>query len=127
MRHSLFGIFFMMILLKGILSSMAGPAPNYDMQKVLSTRSPKEAALLSWCSSAALFVPRYLLIAGIVVLALARYQAEPATLPTTATGKIDFEQVLPHIIASDLHVGLVGLVLLLIWAWANLVPLIARR
>ncbi|TFG88747.1 MAG: sodium:solute symporter, partial [Candidatus Atribacteria bacterium] len=29
--YSLFGIFFMMILFKGILNSMAGPAPNYDM------------------------------------------------------------------------------------------------
>src|SRR5687767_1813215 len=34
---SLFGIFFMMMLLKGVFASLAGPAPNYDMQKVLST------------------------------------------------------------------------------------------
>ena len=27
--------------------SMAGPAPNYDMQKILSCKSPKEAALMS--------------------------------------------------------------------------------
>jgi len=30
----------MMMLFKGVASSLAGPAPNYDMQKVLSTRSP---------------------------------------------------------------------------------------
>jgi SSS family solute:Na+ symporter len=29
----LFGIFFMMMLLKGVFASLAGPAPNYDMQK----------------------------------------------------------------------------------------------
>ena len=28
-------------------SSAAGPAPNYDMQKILATRSPREAALMS--------------------------------------------------------------------------------
>ena len=42
-RFGLFGFFFMMMLFKGVFASLAGPAPNYDMQKVLSTRSPKEA------------------------------------------------------------------------------------
>ena len=37
----------MMALLKGIFMSMAGPAPNYDMQKILSCKSPKEAAMMS--------------------------------------------------------------------------------
>lgn len=45
---SLFGIFFGMMLLKGVFASLAGPAPNYDMQKVLSTRSPKEASKIDW-------------------------------------------------------------------------------
>jgi solute:Na+ symporter, SSS family len=43
--YSLFGIFMMMVLFKGILVSAAGPAPNYDMQKILSTKSPREASL----------------------------------------------------------------------------------
>ncbi len=43
----LFGIFFMMMLFKGVLASLAGPAPNYDMQKVLSTRSPKDASKMT--------------------------------------------------------------------------------
>ena len=31
----LFGIFFMMMLFKGAFAALAGPAPNYDMQKIL--------------------------------------------------------------------------------------------
>ena len=38
--YGLFGIFFMMLIFQGILKSAAGPAPNYDMQRVLATRSP---------------------------------------------------------------------------------------
>ena len=45
--YSLFGIFFSMMLFKGVLVSLAGPAPNYDMQKILSTKSPKDAAKMS--------------------------------------------------------------------------------
>jgi len=43
----LFSIFFMMMIFKGMLVSLAGPAPTYDMQKILSTKSPREAALMS--------------------------------------------------------------------------------
>jgi len=60
----------MMILFKGFLLSVAGPAPNYDMQRILATKSPKEASKMSGFVSVALFFPRYMLIAGLVVLAL---------------------------------------------------------
>jgi solute:Na+ symporter, SSS family len=108
--YSLFGAFFMLILFKGILNSMAGPNPNYDMQKILSTRSPREAALMSFCSSAVLFVPRYLLIAGITVLALACYATEPNMI-AKPEGGYDFERILPYIINNKLGVGMVGLTL----------------
>jgi len=45
--YTLFSAMFMMMLFKGILVSMAGPAPNYDMQKILSTKSPSEASKMS--------------------------------------------------------------------------------
>ena len=45
--YQLFSLFFGLVLLKGVLASVAGPAPTYDMQKILSTRSPREAALMS--------------------------------------------------------------------------------
>ena len=41
-QFSLFSIFFMMMMFKGVLLSVAGPAPNYDMQKILATKSPRE-------------------------------------------------------------------------------------
>ncbi|MBN2180493.1 MAG: hypothetical protein JW715_01165 [Sedimentisphaerales bacterium] len=68
--YSLFTCFMMMILFKGFLVSVAGPAPNYDMQRILATKSPKEASKMSGFVSVALFFPRYMLIAGLVVLAL---------------------------------------------------------
>mgnify|MGYP006906688709 CR=1 FL=1 len=46
---------------------MAGPAPNYDMQKILSCKSPKEAALMSGSVSVILLIPRYLMIMGVCV------------------------------------------------------------
>ena len=43
--YSLFMLFTGMLLLRGVLVSMAGPTPNYAIQHILSTRSPREAAL----------------------------------------------------------------------------------
>jgi SSS family solute:Na+ symporter len=105
--YGLFGIFFMMMLFKGILVSAAGPAPNYDMQRVLATRSPKEAAKMSWFVSVVLFFPRYMMIAGMTVLALAFYSPQ---LKAMGAG-IDFELVLPYTIKNLLPVGLVGILL----------------
>ena len=108
--YSLFGIFFMMVLFKGILASMAGPLPNYDMQRVLSTRSPREGALMSCWTSMVLFIPRYLMITGFALLALFSYQTDPGVYLNPA-GKVDFEQILPWVINNRLPVGLVGITL----------------
>ena len=56
---------------KGVLASLAGPAPNYDMQRILATRNPREASLMNGMVTVVLMFPRYLMIAGITVLALA--------------------------------------------------------
>ncbi len=107
---SLFTIFFMMTLLKGALVSMAGPAPNYDMQRILAARSPKEAALMSWFVSVVLNLPRYLMIAGIGVLGLVFFSKNLNEM-ATAGQSIDFEQVLPYVINNFLPIGLVGVIL----------------
>src|SRR5690606_41287646 len=60
--YSFFTIFFMLMVLKGVLLSMAGPAPNYDMQRVLSAKTPVEAAKMSWFVNVVLIFPRYMLI-----------------------------------------------------------------
>jgi SSS family solute:Na+ symporter len=105
---SIFGAFFMMMLLKGVFASLAGPAPNYDMQKVLSTRSPKEASKMSGFVSIILLPIRYSMIIGLTVLALLYY--DQLSLKT-ANGVDDFERVLPAAINNFLPVGILGLVL----------------
>jgi SSS family solute:Na+ symporter len=102
----LFGIFFMMMLFKGILNSAAGPAPNYDMQRILSTRSPREAAKMSGFVSLVLFFPRYLMVVGITILGLVVFKDEIAAMTTG----FDAEKVLPNVI-GQLPAGLTGFVL----------------
>ena len=75
----------MMMLFKGTFASLAGPAPNYDMQKILSTRSPKEASKMTGFVSIVLLPIRYSLIIGLTVLALLNYNqldlSSPAAEP----------------------------------------------
>jgi Na+/proline symporter len=104
---SLFTIFFIMMLFKGILSSLAGPAPNYDMQKILSTRSPKEASKMSGLVSLVLYPLRYLLVISFAVLGILFYQQ----LNLNATGRTDFEQILPAAINLFVPAGIKGLLL----------------
>jgi Na+/proline symporter len=105
---SLFGLFFMMMLLKGVFASLAGPAPNYDMQKVLSTRSPKEASKMTGFVSIILLPIRYTMIIGLTVLALLYYNQLHLKGPDGVT---DFEKVLPATINTFLPVGILGIVL----------------
>ncbi|MBR9919498.1 MAG: Na+:solute symporter [Bacteroidetes bacterium] len=103
----LFGIFFMMMIFKGVLVSLAGPAPGYDMQKILSTRSPREAALMSGSVSFILMPIRYFMIAGFGVLALLFTDQ----LDLIVAGEVDFEQILPSAINEFVPVGFLGLLL----------------
>lgn len=104
---SLFGIFFMMMLFKGIFASMAGPAPNYDMQKVLATKSPADAAKMSGFVSLVLLFPRYFMIAGFTVLAVVFLRGEFLAMGDN----VDFETVLPLAINEFVPAGLMGLFL----------------
>ena len=105
--YSLFGIFFMMMLFKGIFASLAGPAPNYDMQKILSTKSPKEASKMTGFVSIILLPIRYSMIIGITVLALLYYKQ----LNITSVDGPDFEKILPATIYAFLPVGILGITL----------------
>ncbi len=104
----LFGYFFMMMLFKGVFASLAGPAPNYDMQKVLSTRSPKEASKMTGFVSIILLPVRYSMVIGLTVLGLLYFNQ--LNLGNGAGGT-DFEKVLPSAINNFLPVGILGLVL----------------
>jgi solute:Na+ symporter, SSS family len=102
-----FGLFFSIMLFKGILASVAGPAPNYDMQKVLSTRSPREAALMSAFVNVVLMPVRYLMVIGFAVLAILFY----TQLDLKSASGLDFEKILPSAINNFAPAGLLGLLL----------------
>lgn len=104
--YSLFMVFFMMIIFKGILNSMAGPGPNYDLQRVLAARTPKEAGLMNGIVSVAI-VPRWIMVPAIAVLALVFFTPELNNMGTN----IDFELVLPIVINEFIPVGLMGVFL----------------
>ncbi|MCD7936104.1 MAG: Na+:solute symporter [Tannerellaceae bacterium] len=106
-QYSLFTIFVMMMLFKGIFLSMAGPAPNYDMQKILACKSPKEAALMSGSVPVILLIPRYLMIMGFAVLAIVFFSEDFRAMGDA----IDFETILPRAITEFVPVGLAGLLL----------------
>ena len=103
-----FSIFLFMMLFKGVLVSVAGPAPTYDMQKILSTKSPAEASKMSGFVSVILMPIRYLMIAGFAALALIYYEKLDLL---NAAGNIDFELILPTAIKTFVPVGLLGLLL----------------
>ena len=103
---SMFGLFFTVMVFKGILVSMAGAAPNYDMQRILAAKSPREASLMSAIVSICL-VPRWILIGGITLLGLVFVTPEFRKMGDN----IDFETVLPFVINRFLPAGLIGVLL----------------
>jgi len=105
--YELFTIFMMIVIFRGILVSVAGPVPGYDMQRVLATRTAKESALMSGLVSAVLFIPRYLMIAGLGVIALVYFNPELLF----SEGVIDFEKVLPFALSNFIPTGVLGIML----------------
>ena len=106
--YSFFSVWLGLVLFKGILASLAGPAPNYDMQKILSAKSPKEASKLSGFVSIVLLPVRYSLVIALTVLCILHF-SELNLLDST--GKTDFELLLPAAINTLLPNGLLGLLL----------------
>lgn len=116
--HSAFGIFFILMTFQGIFKAMAGPAPNYDMQRLLSAKSPTEAAKISGFVNIALLFPRYLMIAGMAVLALVfigpTWTHMQAAFVAANPGKPfvgDIDSILPWVIQHYMPPGLMGLAL----------------
>ncbi|MAS71208.1 sodium:solute symporter family protein [Zunongwangia profunda] len=107
--YKMFGAFIGMTLFKGFFSSVAGPTPGYDMQRILSTRNVKDAAYMSGFTNLVLFIPRYLLIGGIVLIGLA-FIAPQMAEAGAVTGN-DLEVILPKVINNRVPVGIKGLLL----------------
>jgi Na+/proline symporter len=102
--YGLFGFFVMMLLFKGVLISAAGPAPNYDMQRVLSSKNPREASMMSAWVNIVLTPPRYFLIIGLTVLAAVFFNSNIKAMGPN----MDFELVLPMALGRFVPVGLLG-------------------
>lgn len=100
--YSPWGAFFIMMLFKGVLASLAGPATNYDMQKVFASRSPEEAAKMSGFVSLILLPIRYAMVIGFTVLAL--LYADQMDL------NADFEYILPAVLGDSIPIFIRGLV-----------------
>src|ERR1035438_9226086 len=75
--------------------------------RVLSTKGPREAALMSSTVNVLLFFPRYMMIMGLTVLALAFYTPDLAAMGD----KLDLEKILPLALARFVPVGILGLVI----------------
>ena len=96
--YSLFLFFTAMLFFKGVLVSLAGPTPNYAIQHVLSTRSPREAALENLVMAVVSLAPRFLLIASISVLAIVFFQSDLAQLVAAKGKNAKFEELLPRVL-----------------------------
>jgi Na+/proline symporter len=102
--YGLFGFFVAALFFKGMLISAAGPAPNYDMQRVLSSKNPREASMMSGWVNVVLTFPRYFLITGLTVLAIVFFSDQ-----IKGMGKnMDFELVLPYALGKFVPAGLLG-------------------
>lgn len=105
--YSMFLFFTGMLFLKGVLVSMAGPTPNYAIQHILSTRSPREAALENMMMALVSLAPRFLLIGGIAVLGIVYFSPDLAKMGA----KVNFEKILPNVLNYHVPVGLKGVLI----------------
>jgi Na+/proline symporter len=105
--YGLFGFLIMMLFFKGVLISAAGPAPNYDMQRILSSRNPREASLMSAWVNIVLTFPRYFLTAGLTILAAVFFSDSIRSMGAN----MDFELVLPYTLGRFVPTGLLGLLI----------------
>jgi len=78
-----------------------------DMQRILATKTPQDAAKMSGLVSLVMFFPRYMMVAGLTVLALVYMGPEIQS----KGGNFDFEQILPYAINNFVPVGLTGLLI----------------
>jgi solute:Na+ symporter, SSS family len=103
----LFTIFIMMVLFKGVFVSMAGPVATQALQRIFAARTPKEAGMMNGLAVVVVSIPRYLMIGGFTILALAYFSPQLRAMGAD----IDFELILPFTINNFVPIGLMGLML----------------
>jgi Na+/proline symporter len=106
-----FGIVFGLMAFKGLWASMAGPVPSYDMQRILSTKTPKEAAKMNAFTMIVLYFPLYLLVAGVMVLGIHYFTIAQMS---DANGVPELGALLGRVIAQ-LPIGVKGLIMAGMW------------
>ncbi len=102
-----FGLVFGLMAFKGLWASMAGPVPSYDMQRILSTKTPKEAAKMNAFTMIVLYFPLYLLVASVMVLGIHYFNIAQLSNPD---GTANLGALLGKVIAQ-LPVGIKGLIM----------------
>ena len=107
--YQLFSAIMGMMLFSGIMKSLAGPAPNYDCQKILSTKNPEEASKMSGFISVILMPVRYFMTMGLCILGIIYFK--DLDLRSGSDGLLNFENIMPAVISKYLPIGLIGLVL----------------
>jgi solute:Na+ symporter, SSS family len=98
-------------LLVGILGVLTYPQDQVMMQRVLSTKSDKEAGWSVW-TLVAIVVPGNLTFFGIGTALYVFYKQHPANLNPT----LNVDSTFPQFIAAELPVGLTGLIIAGIFA-----------
>lgn len=98
-------------LLVGLLGVLTYPQDQVMMQRVLSTKSDKEAGWSVW-TLAAIVVPGNLTFFGIGTALYVFYKQHPANLNPT----LNVDSTFPQFIAAELPVGLTGLIIAGIFA-----------
>jgi Na+/proline symporter len=105
--YYMFGAVVIAYVAKGLLLCASGPEQLFDFQKFLAVRNPREASLAGMLWGVFHSV-RFPMAAGIAVLGIVGFAAEPQLLQKIST---DPERVLPVVIAHALPTGLRGLAL----------------
>lgn len=88
---------------KGLVASLAGPVPGFDMQRSLSSQTPKDAAKMSGFTILVLFIPLYMMIGGFALMAI-------DIIPQNIGALEKLEQIF-YVVVKQLPSGLKGLIL----------------
>ncbi|NLR62275.1 Na+:solute symporter [Chitinophaga polysaccharea] len=101
-----FGALVMMMIAKGVFSSLAGPVPGFDMQRILSAKKPKEAAMLTGFTNLVLYIPLFMMVSALTLIGINYF------MPVLqAQQKPDFEVILSKVVGGYLPAGVRGVVL----------------
>jgi len=101
-----FGALLMMMIAKGIFASLAGPVPGFDMQRILSAKKPREAAMLTGFTNLVLYIPLFMMVSALTLVGI-QY-----LMPVLQNQqKPDFEIVLSKVVSDYLPSGIRGIVL----------------